>query len=157
MRLGRYTLRRRIGAGGMAEVWLAVAHGPAGFEKDVAIKRVLPHLAADREFIRLFIEEAKLVARLVHPNIVQVFDFGTAAEDDATPSAPPEYFLAMEYVSGADLSSIVKRLRDRGERMPLALAVFIVAEIAKALDYAHGASSRTGERMDIVHRDISTH
>src|SRR5688572_19461514 len=157
MRLGRYTLRRRIGAGGMAEVWLAVAHGPAGFEKDVAIKRVLPHLAADREFIRLFIEEAKLVARLVHPNIVQVFDFGTAADDDATPSAPPEYFLAMEFVSGADLASVLRRLKDRSSRMPLPLALFVAAEIAKALDYAHGASSRTGEPLEVVHRDISPH
>src|SRR5579859_6076088 len=103
---GRYTLVRRVGTGGMAEIWKAKAQGPAGFEKILAIKKVLPHLAEDSEFIEMFIEEAKLVATLVHPNVVQVFDFGQVGKS--------EFFIAMEYVSGANLAMILKRVAERG-------------------------------------------
>src|SRR5688500_9563313 len=105
-RLGRYRLVRKLAIGGMAEVLLATAEGPGGFEKEVVLKRLHPHLVADPYFTRMFFAEAQLAARLDHPNVVQVFDFGTA------PSG--EHFLAMEYVDGLTLRTIVKRFHEGG-------------------------------------------
>ena len=103
--LGRYTLHELIGAGGMAEVWLASMSGPAGFEKRLAIKKILPRFLDEPDKITMFIREAKLVAELVHPNIVQVFDFGNVGD---------EYFIAMEYVPGANLGALSFRARKQG-------------------------------------------
>src|SRR5438270_8074925 len=119
MSFGRYTLLRRIAVGGMAEIWKAKATGAAGFQKTLAIKRVLPHLAEDAEFVEMFVAEAKLVAELAHPNIVQVFDFGQAG--------PREYYLAMEYVAGTNISKLRKRAAERGGAIPPGVAVYVAA------------------------------
>ena len=148
--LGRYTLLRRVGAGGMAEIWKARTKGPAGFSKVVAIKRVLPEFAADEEFIEMFVEEAKLVARLVHPNIVQVFDFNEAKGDGEV----PEYFITMEYVAGQNLATILKKLK---APLPLPVALYVVMEAARGLAHAHEEKDDAGQPLGIVHRDISPH
>ena len=127
---------RRVGTGGMAEIWKAKAQGPAGFEKILAIKKVLPHLVEDGEFIEMFVAEAKLVATLVHPNIVQVFDFGQVGKQD--------YFIAMEYVPGANLAMILKRITERGARLPMEVALYVAIEACKGLGYAHAKSDMTG-------------
>src|SRR5437868_12792765 len=113
--LGRYTLVRRVAAGGMAEIWKAKVSGAAGFEKSVAIKRVLPHLAEDREFVDMFVQEAKLVSELVHPNIVQVIDFG---EIDSN------YFLAMEFVPGCNADKLERRLDERKMKLASPVALY---------------------------------
>ncbi|MBJ6760463.1 protein kinase [Myxococcaceae bacterium JPH2] len=148
MEMGRYLLTRKLATGGMAEVFLAKTAGPMGFEKLLVVKRILPHLAEDPQFIEMFLSEAKLVAKLDHPNIVQIFDFGQ--EEDA-------YFIAMEYVEGPNLRSLFKRALQQGRRIPLELSTRIVALACEGLAYAHElCDSRTGEPLSIVHRDIST-
>ncbi len=146
---GRYTLVRRVGVGGMAEIWKAKAQGPAGFQKTLAIKKVLPELSDDQEFVSMFIEEAKLVASLYHPNIVQVFDFGQAGER--------EYFIAMEYVPGTNLSALFQRMRDKREQMPTVVILYVALEAAKALGYAHSRTEIDGKAVTLVHRDVSPH
>ena len=131
----------------MAEIWKAKAQGPAGFEKVLAIKKVLPHLVEDGEFIDMFVEEAKLVATLIHPNIVQVFDFGQVGKLD--------YFIAMEYVAGANLAQVLRRLGERGSRFPLEVSLYVVLEACKGLGHAHGKSDMSGDSLSIVHRDVS--
>ena len=131
----------------MAEVWLARSRGAAGFEKTVVIKRVLPALMANPGFAELLVREAKIAARLSHSNIVQIFDLGQ--EQGA-------YFIAMEYVHGRDLGAIVNREQATAAApLPLAARLFIIAEAAKALDYAHRRKGEDGRPLNIVHRDIS--
>lgn len=142
---GPYHLLERIATGGMAEVWRARAYGMAGFEKILVIKRVLDNLAQDDEFIRLFIDEARIAVQLLHVNIVQVFDLG---EVDG------KYYMAMEYVHGLDLSRLVSRARNLGA-YPIPLALFITGEVLKALQFAHQRTDEAGEPLRIVHCDIS--
>lgn len=151
--LGKYRLLRKIGAGGMAEIWKARAEGPAGFSKVVAIKRVLPDLAADDEFIEMFIDEAKLVATLSHPNIVQVIDFGEVPGAEAG----REYFIAMEYVPGQNLASVLRALWKQKLSLTPELAGYIALESARGLASAHAAKDSRGRPMQIVHRDVSPH
>src|SRR5579859_5561656 len=106
---GRYRLVRKVATGGMAEVWKAKAEGPAGFEKILAIKKVLPDLAEDPGFVAMFVNEAKIAASLVHPNIVQVFDFGQVGSD---------YFIAMEYVAGVNMARLLTRLGETKAKLP---------------------------------------
>src|SRR5687767_11222574 len=113
---GRYTLLRRVGTGGMAEIWKAKVQGPAGFEKELALKKVLSHLVSDQAFVQMFIEEAKLAAQLAHPNVVQVFDFGRIGQD---------YFIAMEYVPGTNLAHVLRKLGEKGSRVPMEIALYI--------------------------------
>ena len=108
-RLGPYTLLRRLASGGMAEIFLARRDGPAGFAKIVALKRILPHLSVIADFVDMFMDEARIAARLSHPNIVQIYDFGEFDGD---------YFIAMEYVPGEDLLSLIRQARDRGRPIP---------------------------------------
>lgn len=143
---GKYWLIDRIAVGGMAEVFASKAFGHAGFEKDLVVKRILRHYSRDPEFVEMFISEAKLCAGLVHPNIVQVFDFGKIQDN---------YFIAMERVDGKDLKSLMRRLAERGERMPVRMAAYIAYELAKGLDYAHGKTDSDGELLNLVHRDVS--
>lgn len=145
--LGRYTLLRRVAAGGMAEIWKAKVVGPAGFQKTVAIKRILPHLLEETEFIQMFIEEAKLAAELVHPNIIQVFDFGHLGQSD--------YFIAMEYVAGPSLARLLKRIAERQGTFPAICAIYVIAEAAKGLAHAHAKCDEGGKPLNIVHRDVS--
>ena len=136
--LNRYDILDRIAVGGMAEVFLAKAYGAHGFEKTLAIKRILPELARDPEFEERFIAEAKVAVRLSHTNVVQVFDFGRFAGS---------LFIAMEYVDGLDLAALLRRLKVRGERIPVTAAFQIAIELARGLDFAHSHG--------VVHRDVS--
>jgi serine/threonine protein kinase len=136
--LERYDVLDRIAIGGMAEVFLAKAYGAHGFEKTLAIKRILPELARDREFEERFIAEAKVAVRLSHANVVQVFDFGRFEES---------LFIAMEYVDGLDLAALLRRLRDDNRNIPLPAAFHIAIEIMRGLDFAH--------QHGVVHRDVS--
>lgn len=145
-RFGQYILLEKVGSGGMAELFKAKKLGIAGFERVLAIKRILHHLSSDEEFIDMFIAEAKLVARLSHKNIAQVYDFGKIGQS---------YFIAMEYIRGIDLRGILKRCKERNIRLPVALAVFIAKEVASALSYAHRQKDNMGRNLNIIHRDVS--
>jgi serine/threonine protein kinase len=143
---GPYRLVKKIAVGGMAEVFKAKRTGVEGFEKVVAVKRILPHLSDNKEFVDMFIDEAKMVAGLTHPNIVQISDLGKLEKS---------YYIAMEYVHGRDLRSILRRAKDRGLRLPLDLTVLIVSKVCSALEFAHRKKDERGRPMLIVHRDIS--
>ncbi len=146
-RFGKYTLIRKLAAGGMAELFLAIQKSVAGFEKLVVIKRILPAASQDRAFIEMLLHEARVAATLSHPNIVQVFDVG---EVDGT------YFIAMEHVHGEDLRSIVRQMKKKGEtEFPLEHALAIVLGTCAGLAYAHDRRDLDGTLLDIVHRDIS--
>jgi tetratricopeptide (TPR) repeat protein/tRNA A-37 threonylcarbamoyl transferase component Bud32 len=144
--LGRYRVVRRLGAGGMAEVFLAKYTGAESIEKLLVVKRILPTFARSPKFVSMFVDEAKLAMRLNHPNIVQVYAFEQVRE---------EFLLAMEFVDGLDLGRLLAAARRRGRRMPYAVAALLVMEIAKGLDYAHNRKDESGTPMDIVHRDVS--
>ena len=144
--LGPYRLLDRVAVGGMAEVFKAKRSGVEGFEKIVALKRILPHLSENKEFLTMFVDEAKMVAGLTHPNIVQIFDLG---------KIDTSYYIAMEYVHGHDLRSIVKRTRNKGLRMPLDLSLRVISQVCSALEYAHRKKDERGQPMEIVHRDVS--
>ena len=145
-RFGKYSLLHKLATGGMGEVWLARQTGPAGFDRFVAIKRLLPNLAENNEFVQMFLDEARLAARLTHPNICQVYEFGR--EDGS-------YYLAMEYMHGESLSSMLER--SIKERKPLSQPVvaFIVAQALEGLHFAHEAKDESGRPLNLVHRDIS--
>jgi serine/threonine protein kinase len=131
----------------MAEVFLAKAAGPMGFEKKVVVKRILPHLADDPRFIEMFLSEARIVAQLDHPNVVQVFDFGR--EDGA-------FFLAMEFIDGLDVRTLVERAKAQEEWLPFGLCARIVSLAAQGLAYAHDfCHPQTGEPVNLVHRDAT--
>lgn len=144
--LGRYTLERKLATGGMAEIWVGHRAGPAGFKKDVVLKRILPHLAEDPKFVEMFLDEARLAAALSHPNIAQIFELGEADGD---------YFIAMEFVEGHDLQAILERAAEVGSRVPPSIAARIVADACTALDYAHNFRDREGRHARLVHRDVS--
>lgn len=144
-RFGEYHLVERIAVGGMAEVWKARAYGVAGFSKTLVIKKILDDLAKDEEFVRLFIDEAHIAVALQHSNIVQVFDLGRAAGT---------LFMAMEFVHGLDLAKLLVRARDVGP-VPVALALYIVAEVLKALSFAHERRDDAGRPLRVVHCDLS--
>ena len=130
----------------MAEVFRAESTGLEGFRKQVAIKRVLPNLGRNSKFISMFLDEARLSARLSHSNCVQVFDIGV--RDDA-------YFIVMEFVDGANLKSIATSIQNNRQTFPIPVAVYIAHEICKGLSYAHELTDRSGESLDLVHRDVS--
>jgi TonB family protein len=143
---GRYQLLEKIAAGGMAEVYRARMRGEEGFEKIVAIKRILPHMADNDDFITMFIDEAKLAAQLTHNNIIHIYDLG---KEDAY------HYIAMEYVEGKDLRSILKTATEKGFPLPVDLALFIASKVANALDYAHRRMGLDGKELNLVHRDVS--
>ncbi len=142
---GDYHLLEKIATGGMAEVWRARAYGLAGFEKILVIKKVLDSLASDDEFIKLFIDEARIAVQLLHVNIVQVFDLG---------EVNGHYYMAMEYVHGQDLARLVSRSRNLGP-FPIPLTLFVMSEVLKALQFAHARTDEDGNPLRIVHCDIS--
>ena len=145
-RFGPYELLDRVAIGGMAEVFKAKRTGAEGFEKVVALKRILPHLSDNKEFLDMFIDEAKMVVGLAHPNIVQIYDLDHVDKS---------YYIAMEYVHGRDLRTIMKRAREKGLRMPLDLSLRVVSQVCAALEYAHRKKDEKGRPMQIVHRDVS--
>ena len=143
---GEYKILKKIATGGMAEVFLAKRVGMKGFEKLLAIKRILPQFSENEEFIAMFIDEAKLAAKLNHRNIVQIYDFGSQQDS---------YYIAMEYIFGKDLRSILKKSKDKGEHLPLAQCAYIITQAAKGLEYAHTLKDLFGKSLQIIHRDIS--
>jgi serine/threonine protein kinase len=142
IRFGQYVLLRRIARGGMAEVFLAQQRGLEGFDRRVAVKRILPHLSDSPDFVKMFLGEAKLAAQLTHPNIVHIYDFGKVEGD---------YFIAMEYVDGVHTGQLFKH----DEKLPMSLVARIGADAAAALHYAHELRSSSGKPLDLVHRDVS--
>ena len=145
-RLGRYTLHTRLAMGGMAEVWLARQAGPAGFSKDLVVKRILPAFAHDEEFVDMFLNEARLAAQLNHPNVVQIFDLGV---EDGT------YYIVMELISGCSLRLIDRGLRVRDLTVPLPILAKVLADTCEGLHYAHELKDTAGRPLSLVHRDIS--
>jgi serine/threonine protein kinase/tetratricopeptide (TPR) repeat protein len=143
---GKYQLLDLLARGGMAEVYKAKSHGVEGFEKILVIKRILPELSENPQFVEMFINEAKIAVTLSHANIVQVFDLGRAEDT---------YFIAMEYVAGYDLATILERGARLKRPMPQELAVYVVSELAKGLDYAHRRRDGQLRPLNIVHRDVS--
>ena len=143
---GQYELMEVISTGGMAEVFKARMKGVEGFQKIVAIKRILPHLTENDEFVTMFIDEAKLAAQLQHPNIIHIYDLGKIERS---------YYIAMEYIDGRDLRTLLRGLDERKQRLPLGLALHIASRLAAALDYAHRKRDFQGRAMALVHRDVS--
>jgi serine/threonine protein kinase/tetratricopeptide (TPR) repeat protein len=139
----------------MAEVFKAKSYGVEGFEKILVIKRILPELSRSQDFVEMFIHEAKLAVRLSHANIVQVFDLGRV--DPAGGSAGEAYYIAMEYVSGLDLASVLARLRRQRITVPIQMGVYVASEVAKGLDHAHRRRDELMRPLGIVHRDVSPH
>jgi len=146
---GNYTLLRPLGKGGMAEVFLARAQSLGGFEKLVAIKRLLPPFNADKQITSMLADEARLSIWLNHPNIVQILDFGRVGKT---------YYIAMEYVEGCDLCDLIRPDGHiPGRPMPLGTALYVMTQVSEALAYAHRRCNPEGERLRIIHRDVSPH
>lgn len=144
IRFGQYVLLRRIARGGMAEVFLAQQKGLEGFDRRVAVKRILPHLADAPDFVQMFLGEARLAAQLSHPNVVHIYDFGKYEGD---------YFIAMEFVDGVHAGQLFKH--GEQERMPPTMVARIGADAATALHYAHELRGPSGKPIGLVHRDVS--
>lgn len=142
----RYRVIERLAAGGMAEVFVGEQQSVQGFKKKVAIKRVLPHLAQNKNFIGMFLDEARLGAQLTHANIVSVFDIGAA---DNT------YFIVMEFVNGANLKTLMDSLKQQGRTVPMKAAIYIAMEACRGLSFAHELLDEEGEPLHLVHRDVS--
>ncbi|HEV3031561.1 MAG TPA: serine/threonine-protein kinase [Polyangia bacterium] len=146
IQFGKYTLFERIGRGGMADVYKGRVTGPQGFERTFVVKRILPHLSDDATFIKMFVEEAKLSARLAHPNIVQIFELG---------AVEGEYFISMEYIRGRDLSETMRAIwKTMGPPRP-ELVAYIGREACRALSYAHSLADERGRPLGMIHRDVS--
>jgi DNA-binding response OmpR family regulator len=141
-----YEILGLIGRGGMAEIYKAKKKGVKGFEKIIALKKILPGYGTDAKYIEMFVDEAKIAAELSHPNIVHIHDLGK--KDDY-------YFIAMEYVPGKDLRVILQKLEQESTLMPEPIAIYLAIKVLSALNYAHAARNSSGKKLDIVHRDIS--
>src|SRR5207248_2792303 len=146
VKFGKYLLLERIAVGGMAEVYAAKSFGVEGFERILAIKKILPTMGEDPELVSMFVDEARIAVQLSHPSIVQVLELG---KHDET------LYIAMEYISGRDLRQLLDRFRRRGHPMPIPYACAIAARVCDALDYAHRKRDASGNPLGIVHRDVS--
>ena len=142
----KYRLTQKIGSGGMAEVFRATGEGPEGFERAFVVKRILPGLSDAPEFVGMFVDEAKISARLLHPNIVQVFEF--AYQDGG-------YYIVMEPVDGVDMGLLLRKLERRGAVAPAAFAAEVGRQACRGLGFAHGLCSPDGKPYGIVHRDVT--
>ena len=143
---GKFILLERVSVGGMAEVYRAKLLDAPDFERFFAIKRILPHLAADEDFVSMFINEAKLAVELEHPNVCQIYELGRLGDS---------HYIAMEYIAGRDVKAIQEYYRKKKKIMSVSQACFIIAQAAQGLDYAHRAVDKDGQPMGIVHRDVS--
>ncbi|MBI5495562.1 MAG: serine/threonine protein kinase [Deltaproteobacteria bacterium] len=143
---GRYLLLDRVAAGGMAEVWRAKQFGAEDFQRIIAIKKILPHVVEDPEFIQMFKDEAKITVQLQHANIGQVYELNKVDET---------FYIAMEYISGKDAKTVWGYQRQRNEPLPIPLSCFIVQKMCEGLDYAHRKKDNFGVDLKIVHRDVS--
>ncbi len=148
IRFGKYQLIEKIATGGMAEVYKAKSYGVAGFEKLLVIKKILPHLSRNPEFVRMFINEAKIAVSLNHANVVQVYDLGVVDKD---------YYMAMEFIHGHDLMRVIKLGRKTRRFLPIPTGVHIISEVARGLDYAHTLCDPGGRPLNVVHQDVSPH
>ncbi len=146
--LSKYESVRLLGRGGMAEVFLATQRGPQGFVKRVALKKILPEFARHQQFSGMLLQEARVAAAITHPNVVQIFELGQ--EGDA-------YFIAMEYVKGWDLRTVLTAARRLEQRVPIELACRIASDICAGLHAAHTCTDEEGNALGIVHRDVSPH
>lgn len=145
-RFGKYTLLNRIAVGGMAEIFLARQEGLEGFEKTICIKRIRPHLSSQENFVRMFLNEAKLAAQLSHPTVVQIYDLGRINDS---------YFIAMEYIPGRDMSRIIPKAERAGIPFPMIYALRIASSVCEGLYYAHTKTDAYGNPLNVVHRDIT--
>ncbi|RKH38932.1 protein kinase domain-containing protein [Corallococcus sicarius] len=143
---GSYQLLKRLATGGMAQIYLARRPGSDAPDKLLVLKRILPHLSENDEFVRMFLDEARIAARLAHPNVVQIYDLG--AEGDT-------FFIAMEYIHGVDARRLWKRSETAGRPLPVPLVCRILLEASAGLDYAHRKTDAAGRPLGIVHRDVS--
>ena len=143
---GSFHLVRKVAEGGMATVYEAEQLGPSGFAKRIALKVIHPELAERREFLQLFIDEAKLSANLMHGNIVQIYQLGEVNQ---------QYFIAMEFIQGPTLRSVVDRHNELGRPLAATMVAYIGSRLCRALDFAHNAVGPDGRRLDVVHRDVS--
>ena len=145
-KFGKYLLLDRIAVGGMAEVFVAKAFGVEGFERLLAIKKILPTMGEDPEFISMFVDEARIAVQLSHANIVQILELGKHDEN---------LYIAMEYIAGRDVRQVLERFRKKGRPMPVQVACVIIAKVCEALDYAHRKLDSRQQPLGIVHRDVS--
>src|SRR5688572_2011078 len=145
---GDYTLIERIAAGGMAEIYRAEMRGAGGFRRDVAIKRILPEHTHDAKFVEMLLDEARIAARLSHPNIAQVIQCGVI---------DGSYYIVMELVDGVALSRVLGMLGRAEERLSMLTAIYVGVGLLRALDHAHRAKDDQGKPLDIIHRDVSPH
>ena len=145
-RIDRYEPLKKLATGGMAEIYLAKQSGLEGFEKVVVLKRILPHLSSDDEFVNMFLDEARIAAKLSHPNVVQIYDLGKA---DNT------YYIAMEYVSGRNVQHLITKQQTLGGHLPVEHVCRIIAGVCDGLHYAHARKDYDGKPLNIIHRDIS--
>lgn len=143
---GKYYLLERINVGGMAEVYKAKAFGVEGFERLLAVKKILASIAEDESFINMFIDEAKIAGKLSHPNIAQIFDLGKVGDS---------YFIALEYIGGKDLKTIFERSRRLGEKVSIPRICYVVMKVCEGLAHAHHKKDEQGRDLHIVHRDVS--
>lgn len=146
--LGRYRVVDEIGIGGMASVHLARMDGPGGFQKWVAIKKIHPHLVEDDSFVQMFLDEARVAAKISHPNVATVFDLGKHEET---------YWIAMEYLHGEPLREVMRRTEELGTAMPPEIACRVIAEAGEGLHAAHELLGKNGEKLGLVHRDVTPH
>lgn len=142
----QFRLSRKLADGGMGSIYEALLYGSEGFEKTVAIKTIREKFTGDRDFVEMFIGEAKLVADLVHQNIVQIYKLGKIGN---------AYYIAMEYVNGINLQEFMNRHIELGIKVPVDLAAFIISRICRGLEYAHSKRDKFGQSLGVVHRDIS--
>lgn len=143
---GRYELLRKLATGGMGQVFLARQKGPVGFQKLLVVKRLLPHLSEDTDFIKMFLDEARIAGNLNHPNIAQIYELG---------DVDGVLYIAMEYVQGEAVSQVNARANHRKGGLPLGLKCRIIADAAAGLDHAHQARSPSGRKLGLIHRDVS--
>jgi len=145
-RFGKYFLVRKLAEGGMAEIFLAKLVGAEGFERDVVIKRMRDALTHDTNFVNMFLDEARLAVRLVHPNVIQIHELGLEAGC---------YFICMEYLPGEDFSTVVRTAHQKRQYVPYHLVARVIADAANGLHFAHEFTDSSGRNLGIVHRDIS--
>ncbi|MDP7038300.1 MAG: serine/threonine-protein kinase, partial [Myxococcota bacterium] len=143
---GKYLLVDRVNVGGMAEVFKGKTFGVQGFERILAVKRILPNMAEDEEFINMFVDEARIAVQLSHSNIVQIYELGKFNE---------QYYIAMEYVSGRDLRQILDHFKKAKDLIPQNAACYIISKICEGLDYAHRKNDPSGKPLNFIHRDVS--
>ncbi len=145
-RFGQYTLVRPIAVGGMAEVWLAKLDGPQGFQKKVALKRMTGSIAEQPQFVTMFLDEARLMSGLTHPNICQVFELGEREDN---------FYVAMEFIDGETVQHVMRAVTRAQQRLPMELAIKIARDCADALHYAHTKQGDDGKPLNVIHRDVS--